>query len=320
MRYYIGIDFGGMSVKAGIFNEKGDLLFKDSSATSKAEGYHATVKKTAALMRALCQKAGAKEGELAAAGMGTPGVIDGEKGIVVRWTNYDWTDLPFAADLSAAAGVPVRISNDANVAALGEAAFGAGKQYKDSILITLGTGIGSGIILGGKIFEGFCGGGAEAGHMVIVAGGILCPCGRRGCFEQYASATALVRDTKRAMFEAKDSLMWEIAGQDAARVDGRTAFTAAEAGDAAAEKVVKNYVMYLSEGILNLVSIFRPQAIIVGGGVSGQGENLLRPVRRYVGEHLYVDSERIPLSIVRAQLGNDAGIWGAYALARGTKE
>ena len=234
--------------------------------------------------------------------------------------NYDWTDLPFAADLSAAAGVPVRISNDANVAALGEAAFGAGKQYKDSILITLGTGIGSGIILDGKIFEGFCGGGAEAGHMVIVAGGIPCTCGRRGCFEQYASATALVRDTKRAMFEAKDSLMWEIAGQDAARVDGRTAFTAAEAGDAAAEKVVKNYVMYLSEGILNLVSIFRPQAIIVGGGVSGQGENLLRPVRRYVGEHLYVDSERIPLSIVRAQLGNDAGIWGAYALARGIKE
>lgn len=316
MKYWIGIDFGGMSVKAGVFDEKNNLLAKDAAATAKEDGYEATVRKTAQLVRALCAKAGAGQGCLAAVGMGTPGVIDGAAGMVVRWTNYDWSDKPFAADLSQALGVPVRISNDANVAALGEAKFGAGRSYRDSILLTLGTGVGSGIILGGKILEGSGGGGGEAGHMTIVVGGVPCPCGRRGCFEQYASATALIRDTKRAMFEHKNSGMWEMVGRDIERVDGRTAFAAAEAGDAAGREVVKNYVMYLSEGILNLANIFRPEAVIIGGGVSGQGENLLRPVRRYVGERLYIDCERIPFAIVRAALGNDAGIWGAYALAR----
>lgn len=316
MKHWIGIDFGGMSVKAGLFDEKNDLLAKDAAATAKEDGYEATVRKTAQLVRALCAKAGVGQNDLAAVGMGTPGVIDGAAGMVVRWTNYDWSDKPFATDLSRALGVPVRISNDANVAALGEAKFGAGRNYRDSILLTLGTGVGSGIILGGKILEGSGGGGGEAGHMTIVVGGVPCPCGRRGCFEQYASATALIRDTKRAMFEHKNSRMWEMVGRDIERVDGRTAFAAAEAGDAAGREVVKNYVMYLSEGILNLANIFRPEAVIIGGGVSGQGENLLRPVRRYVGERLYIDCERIPFAIVRAALGNDAGIWGAYALAR----
>ena len=316
MKYYIGIDFGGMSAKAGLFDEQGKLLIRDSVATSKEDGYAATVQKTASLALALCGAAKVRPASVGGIGMGTPGVIDGAKGTVVRWTNYGWDNKPFAADLSKATGLPVVISNDANAAALGEAKFGAGRQYRDSILLTLGTGVGSGIILGGKIFEGFCGGGGEAGHMVINVGGVPCPCGRRGCFEQYASATALIRETKRAMFENKSSLLWEIA-KTPDGVDGKSAFDAAARGDAAAQEVIKHYCIALAEGIVNLVNIFRPQAVLIGGGVSGQGENLLRPVRKFVGERLYVDSETIPLSVVLASLGNDAGMLGAYALARG---
>ena len=246
-------------------------------------------------------------------GLASPGVIDGAAGVVVRWSNYDWRDKPLGPDLCEMLGKPVFVANDANAAALGEAKYGAGKMYQDSILLTLGTGVGSGIIIGGKIFEGFHGAGGEAGHMVIQVGGIPCGCGRRGCFEQYASATALMRDTKRAMFEHKDSAMWKVG--DVEKVDGRTAFEAAKAGDAAAQEVIKNYVMYLGEGILNLVGVLRPQAILLGGGVSNQGETLMRPLRQYVSEQLYVDCERVPLAIVRATLGNDAGIYGAYALA-----
>ena len=311
MKFYAGIDFGGMSAKAGVLDETGKLLVKGSVKTSKEDGYAVTVAKMAQLVRDLASKACVT---VNAVGIGSPGVIDGENGVVVHWSNYGWDDKPLAKDLSDKLGMPVSLTNDANAAALGEARYGAGKNYRDSIFLTLGTGVGSGIILGGKVFEGSHGAGAEAGHMVIEVGGIPCPCGRRGCFEQYASATALMRDTKRAMFENKNSKMWELVGGDPENVDGKTAFDAARIGDAAAVQVVKNYVAYLGEGVLNLVNIFRPQAIIIGGGVSNQGENLLQPLRKYVSERLYVDCERVPLTINRAALGSDAGMFGAAAL------
>ena len=314
-KYYAGIDFGGMSAKAGLFDTEGNMIAKDTVKTSREEGYLTTVVKMAQLVRGLSERYGGMS-EVGAVGIGSPGVIDGASGMVVRWSNYDWRAMPLGPDLAVKLGVPVFVANDANAAALGEAKFGAGKSYEDSILITLGTGVGSGIIIGGKIFEGFHGAGGEAGHMVIEVGGIPCGCGRRGCFEQYASATALMRDTKRAMFEHKDSLMWKLVG-DPENVDGKTAFDAAKAGDEVGAQVVKNYVMYLGEGILNLVGILRPQAILLGGGVSNQGEYLLQPLRKYVNDRLYVDSDRVPLAIVRATLGNDAGIYGAYALAVG---
>ncbi len=314
-KFYVGIDLGGMSAKAGLFDAEGTMLAKESVKTSKDAGYEATVMSLAELVQKVCQKGGVSQAHVKGVGVGSPGIINGQEGIVVSWTNFGWENKALAKDLSAALQkIPVKISNDANVAALGEARFGAGKQYSDSILITLGTGVGSGIILQNKIFEGYRGGAGEAGHMTLVVGGIRCTCGRRGCFEQYASATALLRETKRVMREHKDSRMWKYA-PTLEQVDGTTSFTAAKEGDAAAQEVVKNYIMYLSEGILNLVNCFRPQAILVGGGVSGQGEYLLQPIREYVNEHLFVGFDRIPLAIVRADLGNDAGIWGAYALA-----
>ncbi len=314
MKYYAGIDFGGMSAKAGLFDENGKLLAKDSVKTSKEDGYAVTVAKMAQLVRALGES---KKVKVSAVGIGSPGIIDGKEGVVVNWFNYGWSDKPLARDLSEKLGVPVSLTNDANAAALGEAKFGAGKNYEDSVFITLGTGVGSGIVLGGKVFEGSHGAGAEVGHMVVEVGGIPCPCGRRGCFEQYASASALIRDTKRAMFEHKNSLLWTLVGGDPENVDGKTAFAAARENDAAAKQVVKNYIMYLGEGVLNLVNIFRPQAVVIGGGVSNEGEALLQPLRRYVSEHLLVDCERVPLAINRAALGSDAGMYGACALVLG---
>ena len=313
--YYVGIDFGGMSAKAGLFDAKSKLIAKDTVKTSKDDNYVTTVAKMAQLVKKLCADQGIALKNVKRVGLASPGVIDSEEGVVVRWGNYDWSDKPLAKDMRAALGVDVRAVNDANAAAYGEAVYGAAKAYRNSILITLGTGVGSGIIIDGKLFEGAQGAGAEAGHMVIQVGGVPCGCGRRGCFEQYASASALIRDTKKAMFEDKESSMWELVGKDPEKVDGRTAFDAAKAGDATAQKVVKNYIMYLGEGILNLVNIFRPDAVIVGGGICNEGEYLLAPLRKYVAERLYVGVDRVPLALNRAALGNDAGIYGALAVA-----
>lgn len=313
--YYIGIDFGGMSAKAGLFDAKSKLIAKDTVKTSKDDNYVTTVAKMAQLVKKLCEDNDISLKKVRCVGLASPGVIDSQKGVVVRWGNYNWSDRPLAKDMSELLGLEVRVVNDANAAAYGEAVYGAAKEYASSVFITLGTGVGSGIILDGKLFEGSCGAGAEAGHMVIQTGGVPCGCGRRGCFEQYASASALIRDTKRAMFEDKESMMWELVGKDPEKVDGKTAFSAAKAGDAAAQTVVKNYIMYLGEGILNLVNIFRPEAVIIGGGVCNEGEYLLAPLRKYVGERLYVGCDRVPLTINRAALGNDAGIYGALAFA-----
>ena len=315
--YYVGIDFGGMSAKAGLFDKNSKMLAKDTVKTSKDDNYVTTVAKMAQLVKKLCEENDVPIKSVRRIGLASPGVIDSKEGIVVRWGNYNWSDKPLARDMSEAAGAEVRVVNDANAAAYGEAIYGAAKAYKNSIFITLGTGIGSGIIIDGKLFEGVRGAGAEAGHMVIQVGGVPCGCGRKGCFEQYASASALIRDTKRAMFENKESIMWRMTGGDPENVDGKTAFAAARENDAAAKQVVKNYIMYLGEGVLNLVNIFRPQAVVIGGGVSNEGEALLQPLRRYVSERLLVDCERVPLAINRAALGSDAGMYGACALVLG---
>ena len=313
--YYVGIDFGGMSAKAGLFDKNSKMLAKDTVKTSKDDNYVTTVAKMAQLVKKLCEENDVPIKSVRRIGLASPGVIDSKEGVVVRWGNYNWSDKPLARDMSEAVGAEVRVVNDANAAAYGEAIYGAAKAYKNSIFITLGTGIGSGIIIDGKLFEGVRGAGAEAGHMVIQVGGVPCGCGRKGCFEQYASASALIRDTKRAMFEHKESSMWQMTGGDPENVDGKTAFAASREGDAAAQTVVKNYIVYLGEGILNLVSIFRPEAVILGGGVCNEGEYLLAPLRKYVAERLYVGCDKVPLTLNRAALGNDAGIYGALAFA-----
>lgn len=314
--YVIGIDLGGTSAKGGLFTENGELLCEDRTNTNKEDGFEGTLKKLAALAKTLAQKGGVSFAEVAAIGCGAPGVVDSRRGVVLRWSNFDWQDVPFAKTLSALTDKPVYVANDANVAALGEAKFGATAQYQSSILLTLGTGVGGGIVFDGKLIEGYQSAGAELGHITIREGGLPCACGRRGCYEKYASATALVSQTRHAMVENLHSKMWELVDGKIENVGGKTAFEAARLGDVTAKRVIDQYVGYLSEGIADFVNILRPEAIVLGGGIANEGETLFEPLRKAVDERTYIAMDIVPLKIVGAKLGNRAGMYGAYAIAK----
>lgn len=309
----IGIDLGGMSAKAALLaGEK--LEGKSRVETSAANTAEQTALALAHLAMETAEKAGKSMEDVQAIGIGSPGVVDSANGNIVLWSNFHWKDVPLGALVEKYTGKKTFVTNDANAAALGEARFGAAKQFSDCILITLGTGIGGGIIIGGKLFEGYRGAGTEVGHMVIRQGGELCTCGRKGCFERYASAGALIRLTQAEMANDRSSAMWKYAPA-VEKADGRTVFLALKEGDAAAKKVFDTYIAALGEGVANLVSVFRPQAVIFGGGISAEGETLLAPLRAYVYPRLYVSEKIVPLELRCAQLGNDAGLYGAAAFA-----
>ena len=208
---------------------------------------------------------------------------------------------------------PVYVANDANCAALGEAYAGCGNGAKNFIAVTLGTGVGSGVIIDGKIVTGVNNAGGECGHMVIVVDGEACTCGRHGCWEAYASATALINQTKKAMEQYPDSVMHQLAKEEG-KVSGKTAFDAMRRGDIAGIKVVDQYIKYVACGIINLVNALQPEIICVGGGICNEGETLLRPLRRYIEAERYSVYSKIQTKILKAELGNDAGIIGAAIL------
>ena len=309
----IGIDLGGMSAKAALLDGE-KLLGKSRVKTDAADSPEKTAFAMAELAKETAKQAGVDWSKIEAIGIGSPGVIDSASGTVVSWSNFHWENVRLAALMEEYAGVKTFVLNDANAAALGEAKFGAGKNYRDSVLITLGTGVGGGIILDGKLFEGFKSAGAELGHTVIRMNGEQCTCGRKGCFERYASATALIRITREYMQNDLKSLMWQKAGSFDA-VNGMTAFSAAREGDESAKKVIAEYVAGLGEGVANVVNLLRPQAIILGGGISAEGEALLAPLREYVATRMFVPTAYAPLDIVCAALGNDAGLYGAACYA-----
>ncbi len=309
-KYYAGIDLGGTFVKCGITDRKGKILLKDSFPTGRERPHEEIAADMAACVLKLSEKLGVK---VEAAGIGSPGTVDSARGVIVYSNNIKWKDVPLGGAVERALGVPVFVTNDANAAALGECRCGAGSDYSDVVLVTLGTGVGGGIVLGGKLFEGGKSAGAEIGHTVIRMGGERCTCGRRGCLEAYASATALVRDTVRAMKKHPESLMNEIAGGK--EPDGRTAFLALERGDRTARRVVNGYIRALAEGLANLANVFRPQAILLGGGICGAGDALLVPLRRRFNALLYGGSDYAPVLLKTATLGNDAGLCGAAMFA-----
>ncbi len=309
----IGIDLGGMSAKAALLaGEK--LEGKSRVETSAANTAEQTALALAHLAMETAEKAGKSMEDVQAIGIGSPGVVDSANGNIVLWSNFHWKDVPLGALVEKYTGKKTFVTNDANAAALGEARFGAAKQFSDSILITLGTGIGGGIIIGGKLFEGYRSAGTEVGHMVIRQDGELCTCGRKGCFERYASAGALIRLTQAEMANDRSSAMWKYAPA-VEKADGRTVFLALKEGDVAAKKVLDTYIAALGEGVANLVNVFRPQAVIFGGGISAEGETLLAPLRAYVYPRLYVSEKIVPLELRCASLGNDAGLYGAAAFA-----
>ncbi len=305
MSLYIGIDVGGTTVKGALIDGNGALLAEDSVPTVCGDVAQSVVLLVGNLTaRADCA-------EIAGIGIGCAGMIDSDAGKVVFAGNLDLKDYPLAERVRRETGLPVKITNDANAAALGEAKFGAGKHFKNSILVTLGTGVGGGIVIDGKLYEGYKSAGAEIGHMVIERGGDLCTCGRRGCFEAYSSATALIRRTKWAMEEDAGSQMWTSCTSDT--VSGKTAFDFADC-DISAKQVVDWYIERLACGLVNLANIFRPQVIMLGGGVSNQGEKLLTPLKQIFEKQLFGSASYAPVALKIASLGNRAGVYGAAAL------
>lgn len=308
----IGIDVGGMSIKGGSVSLDGKVLETFTMPVIKGEKQDITINKLIDALKAFINKHH-YEGQILGIGLGIPGMIDSPKGIVFASSNLKWENLPIVKMLDDAFHLPIRITNDANAAALGEAIFGAGSKYNSSIMITLGTGVGGGVIIDHKLFEGNEGKGTELGHMVIVPNGLPCGCGRKGCLEQYASASALIRETKNAMLEHKDSKMWNLVNS-VDEVNGKTVFDGVALNDTYAKEVLDNYIFYLGEGLLNFCNIFRPNVIILSGGIAKQGENLNSRLRAYMADRNYGYTNSPAVDLVSATLGYNAGIIGAATL------
>lgn len=304
-KYYAGIDLGGTFIKCGIVTNDGKVISKTKIPTGRERHYSKIASDMANMVKKLADESGV---EISGVGIGSPGTIDSEKGVIVYSNNIAWENVPLAKEIEKILNLPTYITNDANAAALGESFAGAGKDYKNSVLITLGTGVGSGIVIDGKLFEGYKSAGAELGHHVIKRNGRPCTCGRRGCFEAYASATALI---KRAN-EMKNRSVAFKARKD---INAKTIFDDAKAGDAVANELLSEYFDYLSEGIANIVNIFRPEAVLIGGGLSAEGEYITKPVEERVNKLIYGGTDYAPITIKTAILGNDAGLIGAAKLA-----
>ena len=309
MRYCIGIDLGGTNIAVGVVDDHHRIV---AEASLPAGAHRPAEQVVADMCRAVelaLDKAGLTPADCASIGVGTPGTCDPERGVVVRAYNLNWFDVPVCAMLTAHFGLPARLSNDANCAALAETVAGAAVGCRNMMLITLGTGVGGGIIVDGRIVSGLGGAGGEPGHSLLVLDGEPCTCGRRGCWEVYASATALIRQGREAAAAHPTSLLNRYP-----ELTGRDVFDAADAGDEAAQAVLKRYYVYVAAGITDLVNILSPEMVLIGGGISRQGERLLRPIRRYVAANCFGGAKRLQPVIQAAQLGNEAGIIGAAAL------
>lgn len=308
---YIGIDIGGTTIKGAIINHNGEILF-EASINTEAKGNGDELRdKVVSLINKMIMESGGFKSSFGGVGIGCPGLIDSKRGMVVFSGNLGLHYYPLGIAVSDKLGMSVKVTNDANAAALGEAKYGAGKKYKNSILITLGTGVGGGIVVDGKLFEGGSSAGSEIGHTVIVENGETCTCGRKGCFEAYASATALINQTRNAMSENRNSLMWNTYSLET--VSGKTAFEYAQT-DLMAKLVIDKYISHLSCGIINLANIFRPEIVMLGGGIANEKEKLTQPLQKILDKEIFAGSTYAPVKVVTASLGNKAGVYGAAAL------
>lgn len=310
---FVGIDVGGTNLKAGLTDREGRLLASVRRPLD-FRGSDAFAADLADLAGAALAAGGVPASAAVSVGIGLPGTVSGGEALFI--TNIPMEHVPLADLFRRRLDLPVLLGNDADCAAVGEFFCGAGRGCRDFVVLTLGTGIGAGIILDGRLRGGEAS--SEAGHMVLRAGGEPCPCGRRGCWEQYAAAPALIRRTRAAMKAHPESLLHRLAAEQGT-VDGRTPFLAAEAGDETALALCRDYVEDLAEGTANLVNLLRPEAVAFGGGVAGAPEALLlEPLRHRVGELCYSRHGGRSARILRAELGNDAGIIGAALLCRAT--
>lgn len=311
--YYIGVDLGGTNIAVGLVDEKGKIIESLSTPTLSPRSYKEIVADMAKLINEIIKNTGISLSDIESIGIGSPGSIDNERGMVLYANNLKFDHAPIREEMRKYFDLPVHLENDANAAAFGEYVVNGG-DAKDVIFVTLGTGVGGGIIIGGKIYKGFNGAGGELGHYILVKDGIKCSCGLNGCWEQYASVTALISQTKAAIEKNPDSLMVKLAEEHGA-VSGRTAFEAAKMGDEAAKKVVSEYAEYVAAGAVSMINIFQPEKLIIGGGISREGDYLLDPIRKFCEKNSY-KCDGGSTTIQAATLFNDAGIIGAALSAR----
>lgn len=312
--YNIGVDLGGTNIAAAIVSEAGEIIQKGSTPTINDRSYEAIIADMAKLCKELIAEAGLTETDIHSVGIGSPGIPDPKNGMIVYANNLNFKDTPVRAEFQKHLNLPVYIENDANVAALGEYETGAGKLYNDFVAITLGTGVGGGVIIDRKIIGGSWNGGAELGHIVIKAGGVQCTCGRKGCWERYSSATGLIREAKVAAMANPDSQLYKMVEGNMDKMNAKIPFDAAQAGDVIAKSVVDQYIDDLAVGLVNVINIFQPEIIVLGGGVSAQKDNLIVPLKKRMTDEIYGGEEMFKTKIEVAQLGNDAGIIGAAML------
>lgn len=309
--YRLGIDLGGTNIVAGVVNGNYEIIAKAQTKTLASRPAEEIVDDMAKVALEAAKKAGITLDDISGFGIGTPGSVDAKTGTVIYANNLGFYNLPMSDMMEERTGKRFFLANDADSAAYGEFIAGAGKGTNDFVMITLGTGVGGGIIIDGKIRSGFNGAGGELGHTVIMVSGEACTCGRDGCFEAYASATALIRQTKQAMVKCADSIMWKLCDNDINKVNGLTAFDAMRKGDKAGKRVVDAYIGFLSVGVTNLINIFQPEVFCIGGGVSKEGDNIIKPLESIVYSENYARSIEKKTAIRAAMLGNDAGIIGA---------
>ena len=307
---YLGIDIGGTNLKVGLVSETGDLVASVQERCGVIDDLEAFVVRLVDLAKALAEQNNVPLADITAAGIGVPGATEG--GTILYTCNMPMRNIPMEALFRKYLDIPVFLANDADCAALGEYWRGAGQGSDSMVFITLGTGIGGGLVLGGKLYRGL-GAAGEVGHMVVEKGGAACNCGRTGCWEAYASATGLTRMAKTAMARNKNSLLWELA--EDGEVNGRITFEAALQGDATARLVCREYVTELAEGVTNLINLLHPQVLAIGGGISNAKEEaLLDPLREIVQRKCYASHGAKMTQSVKATLGNDAGMIGAAKL------
>lgn len=315
MKYYIGIDLGGTNIVAGLVDENYRILNKVSRKTNRPRPAEEIAADMAACALDAIREGGLTKDQIEWIGIGTPGIANSATGIIEYSNNLDFHNVPMVKWISEQIGLPAFVENDANAAAYGEYVAGAAKGATNAICITLGTGVGGGIVIDGKIYAGSNFAGAEIGHTVLNLDGPQCTCGRKGCFEVYSSATGLIRMTEEAIAAHPDSEMANMAAEQG-KVSARTAFDCMRRGDQYAKEVVDFYIRALAAGITNTINIFQPDVLCIGGGVCNEGDALLLPVKEHVAQEVYTKNSEKNTEIVIAQLGNDAGIIGAAFLGK----
>ncbi len=312
---FLGIDIGGTSVKIAVINNDGQLLSKTSYNFDYQLKQEEQIASLANFIISFLKE---NNLDVISIGIGCPGAINSKDGICEYSNNIPWKDLHIIDIIKRITNKPCFMANDANVAVLGEAKFGSAKEYENVILLTLGTGVGGGLFLNGKLYEGVDGKGAELGHMSIDPfNGRVCTCGAKGCLEAYASATALINDAKKEVKNNPNSLINKLLDNNLENITAKIIFEAAKQNDETATKLVNQYVDYLSYGLINYINIFRPEVILLSGGVSNAGDFLIEKINKKLEEKHYgfgtVNNKKIPVLI--ATLGADTGIYGAAALA-----